>query len=517
MDNVPLIYNIPTDQWVHDFVVAGPLPTTATPTSAPTGTSSPSLTPTVTSKSSSLGGAIGGAIGGVIVVVVLIGFYIYRRRKNATKLLPSFKADSGGNNDALDDEQKTRDQILLQKAASATNMDFRDPEKDWSAIYPADSRPHKEDVSTSTPPSLPPPRRPRSSPRPALYTQRSSLRDGKQLPEPPGEWDSLGPDHLSKSTLTPDPDGISYEHLRPTALTSESDSPGLARIRKKRARSRDPNTASSGVSSTGASSGPDPHRPLSDITDTESPSTGAPSSDLGPHRPLSGESPFTGVPSYDPGPHRPLSAISDIESPSMLTPAFITPPGTSGSMNPQEGTPNIQVRTPLPSNPQTYRPRAPQEYPDLAWDGMIQNNPQNFVLPAHEPQYGAWGSEATSDPNDESIRAPQLVPRTLEYRAPFDPSPRLSDNPHKMASPDGGNSSAVAGSGEASTYFPTPPSDKNTTMLMEKRLALMKAQHDLDLEQMRLGQEAQRKAVARQAREARKARQSKKEERPEYI
>ncbi|KAG0274197.1 hypothetical protein BGZ96_004440 [Linnemannia gamsii] len=58
MSNVPLIYHIPTNQWVHDFVV--------------------STTATNNTTTSSLGGPIGGAIGGVIILAV-IGFFFYRR------------------------------------------------------------------------------------------------------------------------------------------------------------------------------------------------------------------------------------------------------------------------------------------------------------------------------------------------------------------------------------------------------------------------------------------------------
>lgn len=94
--DVLLIYNIPTDQWVHDFVVSGPLPTTATantkatastaPTSVPT-TDNP--TPPTTSKSSSnMAGPIGGAVGGVIVVAAL-GFFFYRRHKRKANNDPS--------------------------------------------------------------------------------------------------------------------------------------------------------------------------------------------------------------------------------------------------------------------------------------------------------------------------------------------------------------------------------------------------------------------------------------------
>jgi len=85
MSSVPMIYNIPTGQWVHDFVILGPLPTLTTATVAgPTSTNN-SSTPTPTgpaSTSSSLtsGGAIGGAIGGVVILAVF-GIFFYRRHR----------------------------------------------------------------------------------------------------------------------------------------------------------------------------------------------------------------------------------------------------------------------------------------------------------------------------------------------------------------------------------------------------------------------------------------------------
>jgi len=85
MSSVPMIYNIPTGQWVHDFVISGPLSTLTTATVAGLTSTNNSSTPTPTgpaSTSSSLtsGGAIGGAIGGVVILAVF-GIFFYRRHR----------------------------------------------------------------------------------------------------------------------------------------------------------------------------------------------------------------------------------------------------------------------------------------------------------------------------------------------------------------------------------------------------------------------------------------------------
>ncbi|GJJ72469.1 hypothetical protein EMPS_04827 [Entomortierella parvispora] len=94
-DKTPLIYNIPTNQWVHDFVVSGPLPTSttnvtstvATTASAPTTTSTPPVASPTPPKTSNLGSAIG-AIGAVSVVAAAVGFLFFRRHRRA-KSCPS--------------------------------------------------------------------------------------------------------------------------------------------------------------------------------------------------------------------------------------------------------------------------------------------------------------------------------------------------------------------------------------------------------------------------------------------
>ncbi|KAG0043238.1 hypothetical protein BGZ83_011685 [Gryganskiella cystojenkinii] len=91
MSTMPLIYHIPTNQWITEFVVSGPLPTyaftttttvmTATSTSlkprATTG-SEPAGAPPPTSQKSSLGPIAGGAVGGIIVLAA-IGFFVFKR------------------------------------------------------------------------------------------------------------------------------------------------------------------------------------------------------------------------------------------------------------------------------------------------------------------------------------------------------------------------------------------------------------------------------------------------------
>ncbi|GJJ75187.1 hypothetical protein EMPS_07545 [Entomortierella parvispora] len=87
MGPTPLIYNIPTNQWVHEFVVSvTPTSVTATATSTSNGTPAPGSSNDVASppqgKSSNIGGAIGGAVGGAIVLAA-VGFFFFRRHKKA--------------------------------------------------------------------------------------------------------------------------------------------------------------------------------------------------------------------------------------------------------------------------------------------------------------------------------------------------------------------------------------------------------------------------------------------------
>ena len=100
-NNTPLIYNIPTNQWVHDFVVSGPLPTSVPPTSVPPS----SAPPTATSASSNVGGAIGGAVGGVIVIAA-IGLFFYRRHKKASDNVPHPSLKMSGNDSNGDYEKE---------------------------------------------------------------------------------------------------------------------------------------------------------------------------------------------------------------------------------------------------------------------------------------------------------------------------------------------------------------------------------------------------------------------------
>ncbi|GJJ72474.1 hypothetical protein EMPS_04832 [Entomortierella parvispora] len=101
MSSTPLIYNIPLNQWVHDFVVSGPLPTNANSTGAsPSGgagsqpSGSPSTGPPSTEKSSGKGGIIGGVICGVIVLAA-VGFFFYKRSQKHQRIPPLTEVTKG--------------------------------------------------------------------------------------------------------------------------------------------------------------------------------------------------------------------------------------------------------------------------------------------------------------------------------------------------------------------------------------------------------------------------------------
>ena len=130
--STPLIYNIPTNQWVHDFEVSAPPTTSVTP--LPTGVTPPG-------KSSNMGGAIGGAVGGVVVIAA-IGFFFYRRHKKAPNnaSTPSVKNSdydghgrfgkreglfgrSNRNSDDYDREYSNKDTVQLQETVTKRGTD----------------------------------------------------------------------------------------------------------------------------------------------------------------------------------------------------------------------------------------------------------------------------------------------------------------------------------------------------------------------------------------------------------
>ncbi|GJJ72470.1 hypothetical protein EMPS_04828 [Entomortierella parvispora] len=119
VNNVPLIYNIPKNEWVHNFVVTNPPPPTlsnATLTSTMTGpmpsSSDNASLSSPSEKSSNVGAIVGGAAGSIIAVAA-IGFFMYRRRKGNGLSHSKRSGDgnlrrsmilNGGGNDIEDDK-----------------------------------------------------------------------------------------------------------------------------------------------------------------------------------------------------------------------------------------------------------------------------------------------------------------------------------------------------------------------------------------------------------------------------
>ncbi|GJJ72471.1 hypothetical protein EMPS_04829 [Entomortierella parvispora] len=104
-NNIPLIYNIPKNKWVHTFVVTDPPPPILSNTTSastftrpmPSPSDNASLpSPSVTS--SSVGAAVGGAVGG-IAAVAAIGFFIFKRRRRRGNIARSSSQSKGLNSD----------------------------------------------------------------------------------------------------------------------------------------------------------------------------------------------------------------------------------------------------------------------------------------------------------------------------------------------------------------------------------------------------------------------------------
>jgi len=86
-NSTPLIYNIPANQWVHNFVVSQTLPL-STPTmstvtqTSPAASSDNSAPPASPGRPFSIVIIIGCAVGGV-VIIAMVGFLFYRRHRKA--------------------------------------------------------------------------------------------------------------------------------------------------------------------------------------------------------------------------------------------------------------------------------------------------------------------------------------------------------------------------------------------------------------------------------------------------
>ncbi|KAG0055806.1 hypothetical protein BGZ83_007386 [Gryganskiella cystojenkinii] len=80
-NNVTLLFNLQSMQWVHQFVPATPLVTAGGGTSPSGGTSPGNL------STSSNGAMIGGVVGGVAAIALIVGFFVYRRRKTRAAFL----------------------------------------------------------------------------------------------------------------------------------------------------------------------------------------------------------------------------------------------------------------------------------------------------------------------------------------------------------------------------------------------------------------------------------------------
>lgn len=131
----PLIYHLPTSQWVSNFVVSGPLPVPSSATTSstqPANTSLPPPSPSPSGTHSSIGAAVGGAVGG-IVVVILIGLFIYKRHKR--KLL--FQGNYNREDKEAQSSQKPPTSWIRSKAMTIDVLNRKDDDDDGGDLYDA--------------------------------------------------------------------------------------------------------------------------------------------------------------------------------------------------------------------------------------------------------------------------------------------------------------------------------------------------------------------------------------------
>jgi len=470
VNNTPLIYNIPNNTWVQHFEVAPPPPPPTKATSTSTGpASAPSdnvAPPPPSKKSSGLGAAVGGAAGG-IVAVAAIGLFFYRWRKRAGNGGdPSQLKRSGDGNTAgfgnkggvlgrnnRDEDTDDKDPYGEYPGAHAVQLQ-RSMAQHTGDLYLPSSQ--FVQVQSSSPP-LPPllqhlPPRPETQNRNTILSYRGNPRDvksGIDILDNNGASTS-GQESLRFSGVSSSPPPFLPFQPRESIMSS---SPAVSPQREEGYRGFSP------VDPYGHSIC---HEAGNNIL-----SAGSPQESLGSF-PVD---PYGQLIYYDTGKNA-LSANS--------------PQGPLGSF-PVES----QGRS-------TYYDRSSSilSGPSKSPDSHLTSTPYS-----NSPQYNPIGSDRQEVRLDS--RSPQEIGPGYEISpAAWMAAASTRDsfgNPQAVFTqgPDGSVEISSRGS-----YYPPPPGqqqpEKPESDLMQKRLKLLKAQHELDLEKMRLEQESQLQTVQKQ-------------------
>ena len=151
-----------------------------------------------------------------------------------------------------------------------------------------------------------------------------------------------------------------------------------------------------------------------------------------------------------------------------------------------------------------------QHSQSVYYDGGKDVFPSPFKSLNHRPLDNPYSAYPQHIPSGSDGHGVQLDLRSPQQLGPgYETSPAAwietmnvrnsLGNPHSMISQALDGNSEI---GSRGSYYPPPPgqqqSPQSESELMQKKLKLLKAQHELDVEKMRLEQESQRQLIERQ-------------------
>ncbi|GJJ72472.1 hypothetical protein EMPS_04830 [Entomortierella parvispora] len=435
VNNIPLVYNIPNNTWVQTFVVSNaPPPTTSASTSVsagPTSTPSGNIAQPFPEKKSSDVGAVAGGTVGCIAAIAAIGFFFYKWHKRTGK-----SGDRPSQTKRSGKDSSSRFGMKGGFIGRTSNRDDDDED---------DTDPYSD---------YPEPR--------AIQLQNTS---GQHTSDP---YLSSSP-HFSKQSQS----------------SSVAMSPPLLQLLPSRPETQTRNTL--------LSYGSNPADPRLSTMDH----SGVSSRNIDSLR-------FSGINSSLPAafPFLPLQSTSPF-------PLNGSPQGQQGSLSfiPVDshghsiyydanrnafsaGSQQGSFPTASLSQPNCYDGR------NSNLSGSV-NSPDSHLTCtpySNSPQYSLIGSDRPGIHGD--------------YRSPQQPGPGVETspaawmaamntrnsvgNPHSMINQGSYHSGKIGGHG---SYYPPPPGQQSEPDLTEKKRKLIKAQHELDVEKMRLEQESQQQLI----------------------
>ncbi|GJJ72473.1 hypothetical protein EMPS_04831 [Entomortierella parvispora] len=433
VNNIPLVYNIPNNTWVQNFLVskAPPSPTSASlaPTSTPTNTIT--QPPPPEEKSSNVGAIAGGAVG-CVAAITAFGFLVYTYRKNrrdsddrSSQMKRSEKDNSSRfgrrNNRNDDDEEDDTDPysdylgsraIQLQNASTQHTVD----------PYFASSLHFSQQFQPSSS-AMSPPLHQHLPPQPEMQARNTPL--------------SYGGSPADMNLGTMNPSGVSSGELDSLRFSGISSSP------------------------------PPPF--------------------AFPPQPSSVSLSLSGSPQREEG------FVNFIPTDSHEQPIYYDKGKNAFSTgSPQASFPNLSVGQSTYYDGRNSVLSGSFKSPDA----LLTSTPYST-----SPQYIPIGSDG------QGLRADYRSPQQLGPAIETSPAAWMAatsarnsiGNPHRVVSHVSDVSGPVTSRG---SYYPPPPGHQSPAPaesdLMQKKLKLMKAQHELDLEKMRLEQEAQLQIVQNQ-------------------